>query len=114
MTDEFEKWLVDWHKEGPGKYTGCQILESVVHKYRTFKAEQEPLAVLADRKGWWVSRAKHFEDRWVLNFDCETLDIWTKCEDLAKPIVSKTYAECEAKARAYLNGLTDAAGKGDN
>lgn len=70
----------------------------------------EPLAVLADRKGWWLARARHFPDRWVLNFDCETLDIWTKCEELAKPIVAPTYAAAEAAARKYLEGLEDKGG----
>ncbi len=85
-----------------------RILEKSLEMYPSHPvAEQEPLAVLADRKGWWLSRAKHFPDRWVLNFDCATLDIWTKCEDLAKPIIAPTYPAAESAARKFLEGLPD-------
>jgi hypothetical protein len=114
--DEYEKFLekhittCDHIDIGTGRRA---MLDMALNEYRAFKAKdkaEEPLAVLADRKGWWLARARHFNDRWVLNLDCETLDIWTKCEDLAKPIVAPTYPECEAKARAFLMGLPDREG----
>ena len=74
----------------------------------------EPLAVLADRKGYYISRIDgNGEDshRWeigMFQFTEEGEEVnW-------KGFEAPTYAECEAKARAYLNGLPDAAGKGDN
>ncbi len=62
----------------------------------------EPLAVLAEQKGCWVSRSRHLKDRWVINLD--TLDY--NIPD-SPPFISDTYAEAEAKARAYLEGLPD-------
>ena len=56
MTDEFEKWLED---EISTEFGGMDLsygrklgLQNALAKYRAFKAEQEPLAVLADRKGY--------------------------------------------------------------
>ena len=90
--------------EGP---TDCSLIKAV-------PVEVEPLAVLADRKGYYISRIDgNGEDshRWeigMFQFTEEGEEVnW-------KGFEAPTYAECEAKARAYLNGLPDAAGKGDN
>ena len=81
--------------------------------------EVEPLAELAHKKGF---SSISFQRDW----ECEPLGIkdgiwhyslYMHQSHLGRKPLSKgfsTYAECEAKARSYLNGLTDAAGKGDN
>ena len=67
----------------------------------------EPLAVLAEQKGCWVSRSRHLKDRWVINLD--TLDY--NIPD-SPPFISDTYAAAESAARAYLEGLPDVKGEG--
>lgn len=71
--------------------------------------EVEPLAVLADRKGWWLSRARHYPDRWVLNFDSLSMSP-VPC-GLDSPVIADTYAAAEDLARAYLEGLDDKGGR---
>lgn len=74
------------------------------------KAE-EPLAVLADRKGYWKAgfvsscdtMAEHY---WTCNIQKTSFDIRIDKQrdyDFTGP----TYAEAEAKAREYLNKLED-------
>jgi len=81
---------------------GADVLGEILS--RATPAKDEPLAVLADRKGWWLSRSRHYPDRWVLNFDSLNPDYYGP---LDKPIIAPTYAAAEAKARAYLESLPD-------
>ena len=76
---------------------------------------EEPLAVLADRKGYEAVNIIP-PTGVVKEWDIELLRGYEDGDgvELEKTITAPTYAECEAKARSYLNGLTDAAGKGDN
>ena len=67
--------------------------------------EVEPLAELADRKGVSVeitppSFYQTEGEEW-------NIDIAVPWEGMLYPFDAPTYAECEAKARAYLNGLKD-------
>ena len=88
--------------EGP---TDCSLIKAV-------PVEVEPLAVLADRKGVSVEiTPPSFYQTEGEGWDIGVAVPW---EGMLYPFDSPTYAECEAKARAYLNGLPDAAGKGDN
>lgn len=72
----------------------------------TSAVEVEPLAVLADRKGYgvhayrydqmgdiYISLSKGHRNNWVKRWN------------------APTYAECEAKVRAYLKGLPDQKGE---
>jgi len=67
---------------------------------------EEPLAVLADRKGWYV------QDILPPIKACPGWEINLCSKEMNKESVydkvncdAPTYAECEAKARAYLEGL---------
>ena len=82
---------------------------------KTF-SEAEPLAVLADRKGWMITMIKrHWNEGgricpgemvWSIHM-CE----WPNDEMIIKEKTwlhcFKTYSEAEAKARQYLMGLPD-------
>ena len=91
--------------EGP---TDCSLIKAV-------PVEVEPLAVLADSKGYEAVNIIP-PTGVVKEWDIELLRGYEDGDgvELEKTITAPTYAECEAKARAYLNGLPDAAGKGDN
>jgi hypothetical protein len=72
----------------------------------------EPLAVLADRKGWYV------QDILPPIKACPGWEINLCSKEMNKESVydevncdAPTYAECEAKARQYLNGLDDVKGE---
>jgi len=79
--DEFKKWFA-------GRNTPAE--------------SPEPLAVLADKKSFEVEIGKTKTlggvTKWAINF-------WQG--GIRTPFYGSTYAECEAKARAYLNGLKD-------
>jgi len=66
--------------------------------------QKESLAELCDRKGWWLARARHFKDRWVLNFDS---GIQGPKSPLEEPIIAPTYQEAEQAARAWLLARED-------
>ena len=71
----------------------------------------EPLAVLADRKGVSVEiTPPSFYQTEGEGWDIGVAVPW---EGMLYPFDSPTYAECEAKARAYLNGLPDSPTKGE-
>jgi len=72
---------------------------SELEKHKPTPAE-EPLAVLADRKGMWIKEIVH-EDFWYIL-------ISDKSHNTAgSRIVEDTYAEAESKARQYLHKLPD-------
>ena len=82
--DEFKKWFA-------GRNTPAE--------------SPEPLAVLADRKGVSVEiTPPSFYQTEGEGWDIGVVVPW---EGMLYPFDSPTYAECEAKARAYLNGLKD-------
>ena len=131
MKDEFEKFCEryistaedEWEKtDNPVDLSAATVAKIMLNKYRELRAsavEVEPLAELAHKKGF---SSISFQRDW----ECEPLGIkdgiwhyslYMHQSHLGRKPLSKgfsTYAECEAKARSYLNGLTDAAGKGDN
>lgn len=65
---------------------------------------KEPLAVLADRKG--VRKITTRIDAYLR--DSWSIDIW--CNGRMFQFFAPTYAECEAKARAYLGELDNVKG----
>ncbi|MCK9598161.1 MAG: hypothetical protein M0R06_03910 [Sphaerochaeta sp.] len=69
--------------------------------------EVEPLAVLADRKGYFLSMVccEKATNCWMIG-----VSKWNSSKP-TEYIYGKPYAECEAKARAYLNGLPDKGAK---
>lgn len=72
--------------------------------------ETESLAVLADRKGVYITRQKHHGGYvWYINFDAppETRLTDEQFDGLMTRYDGDTYAAAEAKARAYLEGLDD-------
>ena len=82
----------------------CSGVLDVCDKLDRHSKVEEPLAVLADRKGILRFQYDVYGDNtWsiYLNKDEEN-GHWTE-----KEFYSSTYAECEAKARAYLEGLDD-------
>jgi hypothetical protein len=116
MKDEFEKWLESqWDDENDDSImVSCgkqEMLREVFAKYRSIRASAvavEPLAVLADRKGVSVEiTPPSFYQTEGEGWDIGVAVPW---EGILYPFDSPTYAECEAKARAYLNGLEDRKG----
>jgi hypothetical protein len=72
---------------------------------------EEPLAVLADRKGYVITRIDGKSDgdyRWAIGIRFQDEE---GIEGNWKGFEAPTYAAAEAKARAYLEGLDDT-GKG--
>jgi hypothetical protein len=63
----------------------------------------EPLAVLASLRGYYVSRIMERKEHytWIINIEPRIYEFDPK------HFVAPTYAACEAKARAYLEGLED-------
>ena len=106
MKDEFEKWLDDeiGNDVYPKQYR--THLMRVRAKYRTLASavEVEPLAVIGQRHARYVQFVWN-DVRWF----CHITD---GGGDIIKIINGPTYAECEAKARAYLNGPPPARGQG--
>lgn len=108
IKDDFEKWLNEEIEYPDHRFTvGMSPLETlkfVRKKYLSrHEKDTEPLAVLADRKGF---RVQSF--RVVLG--------WTIClndrkNTTAEKFREHTYALTEAKARQYLNGLPDIKGE---
>jgi len=114
--DEFEKWLESqWDDENDDSImVSCgkqEMLREVFAKYRSIRAsavEVEPLAVLADRKGYEAVNIIP-PTGVVKEWDIELLRGYEDGDgvELEKTITAPTYAECEAQARAYLEGLED-------
>lgn len=78
-------------------------LERVERALSRYEAE-DPLAVLADRKGLCMGHiGAHKNAKWGIMLISTSL--WSKGNGAT--FFAPTYAECEAKARAYLNGLPD-------
>ena len=66
----------------------------------------EPLAVLADRKGYAVYSNKRIRKP-VRDFPWHISLTFIKSTNERKSFYCDTYAEAESKAKAYLNGLED-------
>ena len=107
MKDECEKWI-----EYVDSRSWLPTWGEVKERYRKSRplasaVEVEPLAVLAVRKGWPRIHITEFRGLWYISlWEYMATNPATK-----EPFSGKSHAECEAKARAYLNGLPDA-GKG--
>lgn len=78
-------------------------VEAIIRRH---SAEVEPLAVLANRKGWWITCIRKRPIGWCINMDSQENypDI---AEELLNTIYADTFSAAEAKARAYLEGLND-------
>lgn len=76
-------------------------IDSILSRHK----EQEPLAVLADRKGLMVERINHYviSKIWEVVLKDKTI----KSELAFSLFNGKTYPEAESKAREYLNSLPD-------
>ena len=72
-------------------------------------AADEPLAVLADRKGYAVYSNKRIRKP-VRDFPWHISLTFIKSTNERKSFYCDTYAEAESKAKAYLNGLEDRKG----
>ena len=109
--DEFEKYLekhITDMANYPEENGGRSMLKMALHEYRTFKArhkEDEPLAVLAARKG--VSVEITPPSFYVKVGEAWEVGVAEPSKGLYTPFDGDTYAEAETKARAYLNGLPD-------
>ena len=105
--DEFEKWLEEAaDNEQDGRL--FNELQFVLARYRTFKArhkEDEPLAVLAARKG--VSVEITPPSFYVKVGEAWEVGVAEPSKGLYTPFDGDTYAAAESKARAYLNNLPD-------
>ena len=129
MKDEFEKFCEryistaedEWEKtDNPVDLSAATVAKIMLNKYRELRAsavEVEPLACLADRKGVNVFIGKYYKNGWWTGEICELAvpdntvhDGCPMLKVLNELPLLDTYAECEAKARAYLEGLDDVNG----
>ena len=95
-----------------GESKGVHDAIEIIRKYRPVKAHPvEPLAVLADRKGYSIKQIERFApnlpvpEEWYISIETEGLDVMG-CPN-GKIFTAPTHAACEAKARAYLDTLPD-------
>ena len=114
-----ERYITANSGGGIGICVGGSVIVKSVEQWHALSSavEVEPLAELAHKKGF---SSISFQRDW----ECEPLGIkdgiwhyslYMHQSHLGRKPLSKgfsTYAECEAKARSYLNGLPDA-GKED-
>ena len=71
--------------------------------------ESESLAVFADQHGWFLKDVMYFQVALTWSI-CLCRKQSSVNYESFKQIEARTYAECEAKARAYLEGLEDVKG----
>lgn len=84
----------DCHATGPNHYP---IPGKAGESWNRRHEATEPLAVLADRKGKQKVEIYYPRPLWAIHISPSN----------GATFYSDTYAECEAQARAYLNGLPD-------
>ena len=70
---------------------------------------EEPLAVFVDQHGWFLKDVMHFQVALTWSI-CLCRKQSSVNYESFKQIEARTYAECEAKARQYLEGLPDVKG----
>ena len=75
--------------------------------------EVEPLACLADRKGYFISVMWTEIRNGIKEYCTQIKEIHEDFLGDAYTYFAPTYAECEAKARAFLAGLPDRPTKGE-
>ena len=93
--------LIEWSKDVPVFANGDmrEQFEAILSRH----PEDEPLAVLADKKGWWIDAMGNTTDEWFIQIKrgrAYENKGWESFED-------DTYAKAESKAREYLEGLED-------
>ena len=72
--------------------------------------ESESLAVFADQHGWFLKDVMYFQVALTWSI-CLCRKQSSVNYESFKQIEARTYSECEAKARQYLNGLDDVKGE---
>jgi len=104
LVEELREWKNKWY--GGLTKAGVLVEFNEILSRHSDKVE-EPLAVLAVRKGWDRVHISEFRGSWYFS-------LWgygTDSPATKFPFEDTTYALAEAKARAYLEGLPDT-GKG--
>ena len=113
MNDKTIAELREWkrnHYDSDRMECGSKAFDEILSHAVPVK-DVEPLAVLADRKGWYIQDILPPVKAcpgWEINLCSKEINkesIYDKfnCE-------APTYPACEAKARAYLEGLEDVKG----
>ena len=100
MNDKTIQELRNWmdRYQNSGEDTNAMLEEYFSILSRAKEAKEEPLAVLADKKGYFI-RIQNYSE-------------WDICISAKTCISNKTFSDksleiAEAKARAYLAGLPD-------
>ena len=122
-SEAMEKVLARWDKQIAMDYKDLSEREKEMDREEAKKTLEvlsryeaiEPLAVLADRKGYWKTRfttacdamAKNY---WTCEIEKESFDTRVDNQRIFD-FIGKTYAETEQNARAFLETLPDNATK---
>jgi hypothetical protein len=90
-----------------GACCGCPgVAKPTTPKDEGHAVEVEPLAVLADRKGWYIGGSFiNRQSRWQIDV-CKGYEVDGSCDEY-EVFTHRDYAAAEALARAYLETLPD-------
>ena len=105
--DEFEKWIEQEIYRNPVTIFRTEALQEALAKYHTIKPKEEPLAVLADRKGCFLGSQWNGKEHYINPFPGWRIDVIKKDGSWAECCTGDTYPAAEAAAREYLNSLPD-------
>jgi hypothetical protein len=104
--------MLKHYKENGVQEVGLDVIGKIVELSHPADKVEEPLAVLADRKGWDNTKAKFYKGLRIGHSQSVFISIYGKGRNASatNQFWGATYAECEAKARAYLESLPDKEG----
>ena len=106
--DEFEKWIEQEIYRNPVTIFRTEALQEALAKYHTIKPKEEPLAVLADRKG--IASIEILPPtKTVKTWDIELLRDIPDGDGIERERVfeADTYPAAEQAARQWLNEQPD-------
>jgi len=83
-----------------------KVAERLVADLASAVPVEEPLAVFVEQHGWFLKDIMHFQAALTWSI-CLCRKQSSVNYESFKQIEARTYAECEAKARAFLAGLPD-------
>jgi len=106
LVEELREWAAGFHSvDEDGRAERCPVLskfDEILSRHEA-KPAKEPLAVVAEKKGVYRTRTYSYCDStWEI-----VLVGVPQGARIEQEIKGSAYAECEAKARAYLNGLPE-------
>lgn len=116
-TDKLVEELRKWEGTLPNivKDSVIERFREIISRHTPSPAKEEPLACLADRKGYWFEYFQEddyppYQGWGMFIFPYTDGQQLSDTKYVQRIMGNKTYAECELKARAFLNQQTDVKG----